>query len=94
MLWNHVTSLFLDPCTELDTDFLGNDIQVNGKWHIPNVKNSLECQLLCQEESSCEFWTYGLTVISGNCHLKTSAGVRKPHRGLISGKKFCGKLNR
>ena len=85
------TSFFSGLCLEEDTDFWGDGDKTNGKWEIPNVENPTACQVLCQKDNKCKFWTFGLTEHKGNCWLKTSASGRKKHPGLISGPKNCRK---
>ena len=93
MLQNHVTtSLFLDSCIEEDTDFLGNLLP--GLPVYTNVANPTACRTLCQSNSNCKFWTYGLTAHSGKCWLKSSDSGRQSYSGLISGQKTCCKLSR
>ena len=92
---NHVNSIFLDSCNVKDTDFPGSDLAGNPRRGITDAK---ACQLLCQNDNSCEYWTFGLTVYNNNCWLKSSSfnpkTGSKSFKGLVSGRKFCGKLIR
>ena len=78
--------LFLESCFETDTDFYGYDI-VN-KYGINDQK---ECQEYCQNNTLCNFWTYQPS--STGCFLKTADSGRATSLGLMSGPKFCSKLN-
>ena len=86
----HVTSLFLDSCSEKDIDLPGGDI--TQYW----TNNAAACQIKCQKENNCKFWTYGYdhaaTVHGGKCFLKRQLVDRVPVKGLISGRRNCGKL--
>ena len=73
---------------EKDTDFLGNSIDFRA-----NVANPTACRTLCESNSNCKVWTYGLTAHSGKCWLKSTDSGRQSYPGLISGRTNCSKLS-
>ena len=67
-------------------DYPGNDIT-----HFTNgVIGEKSCQLKCQENDQCSFWTYDVNY--QNCWLKNGKSrLRVPPNPCISGPKFCQK---
>ena len=85
-----VISLFLESCAyEQDTEYCGNDV-INKP--LENVASNEACQLLCQKNDQCNFWTFAADGRK-KCWLKSSDAGRRSLRGLASGPKFCSKLN-
>ena len=70
-------------CLEIDVGLADNDIKV-----IHSVSSWGKCQLYCETEGPCLFWSFKNS--NGNCWLKTSDAGRRSHAGTISGAKKCG----
>ena len=50
----------------------------------------MECQIMCQHNLNCKFWTYGVIgEWNGHCVLKSSDIGRQSLTGLISGPRNC-----
>ena len=53
----------------------------------------MACQIECQENTGCNFWTYATS--SGgkglNCWLKTNGQFKQKKSNRVSGPKYCGK---
>ena len=74
-------------CFANDLDSEGNDIQSA----IEGIASAADCQKLCNNNVDCNYFTYGSTVHSGNCWLKSEkATILSSYPGLISGPKICG----
>ena len=74
-------------CFEENTDYYGYDID----W--VSASNPLNCQLKCQFNEKCKFWTYN-TASGGNglnCWLKSNGDYIVPNFERASGPKYCGK---
>ena len=58
------------------------------------LNNAAACQIKCQDTWNCKFWTYGYDHAEhgGKCFLKSELVERKTVKGLISGRRNCGKL--
>merc|ERR1712088_506709 len=57
---------------------------------IKNVSSAAACQELCNSNADCKHFTYGSTVYSGNCWLKSKKVTPLTSApGLISGPKTC-----
>ena len=69
-------------CFENGKDYPGSDIYQNGFW----TSDADQCQKLCQNTDSCEFWTW-LLDYDGNdglCYMKYSkAGIVSTFFNLI-----------
>ena len=52
----------------------------------------MTCQLECQQNEKCKFWTYDTTSRGPglNCWLKTNGDYKKQNTARISGPKYCG----
>ena len=73
-------------CFDHDLDSYGNDIGSA----IKNVSSAAACQELCNSNADCKYFTYGVTVYSGNCWLKSKKVTPLTSApGLISGPKTC-----
>ena len=78
-------------CEEIDTDLVGNDIDV-----VLEVSTWEECSHICQQRSDCSFWTWVGDEYTTNpdiiheCHLKNSDSGREKATGLVSGSSDCG----
>ena len=82
-------------CFEENTDIKGYDLP---GMPYEDITNPTACQKLCQSNSQCNFWTYGLDATQWfhrNCWLKSSdTGRNSAFPGLTSGRKTCCKLSR
>ena len=76
-------------CFADNLDSYGNDIQSA----IEGITSAAECQELCNGNVDCNYFTYGSTVHSGKCFLKSEkATTLTAYPGLISGPKICGTI--
>ena len=70
-----------DDCYDYQIDYIGNDLKnfrVGSVW---------ECQKACQDEQSCQFWTF---LKPNHCWLKDSKTIASgKNENLISGPKRC-----
>ena len=81
-------NLLLEACFANDLDSYGNDIGSA----VEGITSAAKCQELCNSNADCNYFTYGNTVLSGNCWLKSAkATTLASYPGLISGPKTCGK---
>jgi hypothetical protein len=72
-------------CFANDQDSYGNDV----KEH-KGIASAAACQELCNSNADCNYFTYGSTIHSGNCWLKSKkATTLTAKTGLISGPKTC-----
>ena len=82
---NAIYDVLLD-CFNNDLDSYGNDIGSA----IKDVSSAAACQKLCNSNADCNYFTYGKTVYSGNCWLKSKKLTPLTSApGLISGPKTC-----
>ena len=74
-------------CFKKDHDFYGNDVK-SVSASSPN-----SCQIECQHNEDCEFWTYREEKNSKvlNCWLKSNNNFRVWKKDRIAGPKYCGK---
>ena len=74
-------------CFENGKDYPGSDIYQNGFW----TSTADQCQELCQNNDSCEFWTWLLDYDGkdGLCYMKYSKGQVVNENKAISGPKYC-----
>lgn len=79
----HFSFPFIDHCFEKDISFDG--LNIDTKHYV--VESAKDCQSLCQNTKSCEYFTY--FVVMKQCWLKTQVLKRVVVTGPISGKKFC-----
>ena len=73
-------------CFEENFDYYGNDVKSL------YASNSSSCQMECQINEDCKFWTYN-TLSNGrdlNCWLKSSDSFTSMKSNRISGPKYCG----
>ena len=77
-------------CCEPNTDYYGNDIKAktNGLDNGAHVDSAVSCQLLCQAQPACRFFTYIPDI--GECWLKGTDAGRWHSDNRVSGKKYCG----
>ena len=87
-----VASLQLsDACFEMDTGYLGSPRGSNGVGRVTDITSPYECQVACQNDESCEFWTWNSPdwrSRQGTCFFKddTSGRVQgQSHAGRVSG---------
>ena len=81
-------NLSLGACFDNDLDSYGLDIQSE----IEGITSAAACQELCNSNAECNYFTYGNTVLSGKCWLKSAKAIAlTSYPGLISGPKTCGK---
>ena len=81
-------NLPLGACFDNDLDSYGLDIQSE----IEGITSAAACQELCNSNAECNYFTYGNTVLSGKCWLKSAKAIAlTSYPGLISGPKTCGK---
>ena len=77
--------IFSDTCL-----FYYIDINVNALQALTSISTSSQCQLACQMEKQCLFFTFN--VVTNVCYLKpgfgTSVGSLQPY--FTSGPKYCG----
>ena len=87
---NESHDVFSD-CFEYDQDSYGHDIHKGAVTNAQKgVASAAACQELCNKNADCNYFTYGKSVYSGNCWLKSKKV--KPLTsapGLISGPKTC-----
>ena len=82
---NAIYDVLLD-CFNNDLDSYGNDIGSA----IKDVSSAAACQKLCNSNADCNYFTYGKTVYSGNCWLKSKKVTPLTSApGIISGPKTC-----
>ena len=76
-------------CFEDGKDYLGFDIYQNLSW----TKDADQCQKLCQDTDSCEYWTYMYEYDYHKylCHMKYSKERAVLNREATSGPKYCTK---
>merc|ERR1712226_1734509 len=73
-------------CFDNDLDSYGLDIQSE----IEGITSAAACQELCNSNAECNYFTYGNTVLSGKCWLKSAKAIAlTSYPGLISGPKTC-----
>ena len=73
-------------CFKENFDYYGNDVKSL------YASNSSSCQMECQINEDCKFWTYN-TLSNGrdlNCWLKSSDSFTSMKSNRISGPKYCG----
>ena len=73
-------------CFKENFDYYGNDVK------LLYASNSSSCQMECQINEDCKFWTYN-TLSNGrdlNCWLKSSDSFTSMKSNRISGPKYCG----
>ena len=56
-----------------------------------NVATAKECQLICQEDPDCKYWSWNQNIKKQHCIGKTSQGGIQISASFISGPKNCGK---
>ena len=80
-------------CFERNIDYIGGE-----NLQVVERDSEKDCQLLCQQTTDCEAFTYITSSYNGvhgeatrwSCHLKTvNNGPTKKQEGLVSGPKFC-----
>jgi len=82
------------PCLLENIDYYGNDL---ADKMVPGVSTGEACQVICQEEPKCEFFSWvsrSHTWIAGrgNCYLKSSNTGMQVNKGTFSGPKVCSTL--
>merc|ERR1712012_1189905 len=86
-------------CFEFNTGYLGSPRGSNGVGRVEDIPTAYECQVACQNEPACEFWTWNSPdwrARQGICYFKSNKGgsVRgRRQAGRVSGPKFCDCLN-
>ena len=70
-------------CFSQDTGFPNNDISTVA---VENITDAASCQIECQKEDECHYWTWKS---NGNCWLKHSKTSENSGGGKTSGPKFC-----
>ena len=78
-------------CFEYDQDSYGHDIHKGAVTNAQKgVASAAACQELCNKNADCNYFTYGSTIHSGHCWLKSKkAKTLTAKTGLISGPKTC-----
>merc|ERR1712012_1116626 len=82
-------------CFEFNTGYLGSPRGSNGVGRVEDIPTAYECQVACQNEPACEFWTWNSPdwrARQGICYFKSNKGgsVRgRRQAGRVSGPKFC-----
>ena len=79
---------FTDECFEKEIDYPGNDIAEHNSVATPE-----DCQVLCQHNDQCIYWTYGYinedVWYAGKCFLKNVKSNVGPKAALTSGPRNC-----
>ena len=78
-----------DECFEEYIDYKGNDI---AKY--TSVATPEDCQVKCQHNDKCKYWTYGHITenqywYAGHCFLKNAKSNLGPKAALTSGPRNC-----
>ena len=75
-------------CFEENIDFLGHDL-----GSVPSVATAEDCQVICQQNAECRYWTYGHSgenyPYSGHCFLKYTKANVGTLVAVTSGAKNC-----
>ena len=72
-------------CYEENINYYGNDIGLT-----PGVATAENCQVKCQQNDQCLFWTYcTLDWCKENCFLKSGKSNVEPSSSSISGPRYC-----
>ena len=82
-----------DGCFEEEINYSGNDIATHSPVATPE-----DCQVLCQHNDKCKYWTYGHITeefwYAGHCFLKNDKSNVGQKAALTSGPRNClGKLS-
>ena len=86
-------------CFEFNTGYLGSPRGSNGVGRVEDIPTAYECQVACQNEPACEFWTWNSPdwrARQGICYFKSNKGgsVRgRRQAGRVSGPKVKHKKN-
>ena len=77
-------SIYLGTCFLHGTDYWGNDIK-----KINNIGDAQACQIECQKEIQCTYFSYNTA--SRVCYLKNGANAKSgPDQAkMISGRRNC-----
>ena len=62
-------------CFEQDTGYLGAPRGSNGVGRVDGIPTAYECQVACQNEPACEFWTWNSPdwrAQQGRCYFKSA----------------------
>jgi len=90
-------------CTSADTDNTGGcykkntDIATGKHYRAVAAENFVKCQQICQDDASCNMWTYSLVGIThvapGLCFLKSEENLQgangHPMQFVVTGPKEC-----
>ena len=79
-----INGWFVDLCYEYGIDYPENDID-----SVASVDNASECQNLCQEIDSCNYWTYNTN--TKVCLRKRAKSNQSVISHATSGPQYCGK---
>merc|ERR1712018_768776 len=64
-------------CFEFNTGYLGSPRGSNGVGRVEDIPTAYECQVACQNEPACEFWTWNSPdwrARQGICYFKSNKG--------------------
>ena len=56
-----------------------------------NVATAEDCQLKCQEDAECKYWSWNKNREKQYCIGKNSQGEKRISASFVSGPKHCGK---
>ena len=75
-------------CVDIDYDLTGFDLEV---YPHPKPTNWNQCQIACERQPECYFWTWDPTKTPDSCFFKNQMAIqgRKEKSLIISGTKFC-----
>ena len=77
-------------CFEFNTGYLGSPRGSNGVGRVEDIPTAYECQVACQNEPACEFWTWNSPdwrARQGICYFKSNKG------GTVSGRRQAGRVS-
>ena len=73
----------VDDCIENKTDYYGADVE-----NLFDVESPEDCQLECQADHRCEYWTFGY-IVALTCILKSAKLQVSQNDIYTSGPKYC-----
>ena len=75
----------LGSCVK-DEDYRGDDLR-----RVKDVLNFHDCDILCEEEVDCSFFTWSNSQVNppNTCFLKTGFGSKVPMENVVSGMQGC-----
>eukprot|EP01084_Bolivina_argentea_P253783 426430_1 len=81
-------------CYEYDINYIVNASNQFDTIHDTSTAN--QCQVLCQNQDGCLYWTWTTAEFSSwanKCHLKKSKGTTETLSNVVSGPRICNSSN-